>query len=475
MKWLPTLFAAEAIPSAMITFVALLMFLQLGMGWEMSTLYCALLTLPWMMKSWARRPLQQWGHCVAQVRCTEGASFLTLVALAFAFTASSHRQGWVLLCLFILCLFSAWHELASQMFYEQRLRRVQQRYYRVARMSFTQAAVILTYGVMIVVVGSLEVFYHNYSQAIARSWSTAVYLLAGVYLLLMVWNFWSVNGLTPSPGLTPGPSPKESGVYTFTAENLIPKGDHAPLLGRGVVGGVGVGAEVGVRGGTGVGAEAVSLFLLLLPQALLFHARVLYLFAPQSEGGLGCSLQEIGLAQGTVGVIAFSVGLIIGHRLIRANSSTRQLVNSSTCQLVNSSTCQLSTFHFQLFAVGFSPVVYWLMTQFPPSHLLWLCVATATAQLCFGFGLNVCTPFLRRFFGERLANTVNYLYVPLIALVMLPAMAASGWLVAHLGFELFFAIDALLAIPAWLVGLTYLSHHPLSSSNSHNSYESHTL
>ena len=116
-----------------------------------------------------------------------------------------------------------------------------------------------------------------------------------------------------------------------------------------------------------------------------------------------------------------------------------------------------------VFAVGLSPVVYWLMTQFPPSHLLWLCVATATAQLCFGFGLNACTPFLRHLFGERFANTVNYLYVPLIAFVMLPAMAATGWLVAHWGFERFFAIDALLAIPAWLVGFTYLSHNSHSS------------
>ena len=194
MKWLPSLFTAEAIPSAMITFVALLMFLQLGIGWETSTLYCALLTLPWVMKSVVRRPLQRWGHYVAQLRCAEIASLLCLVALAFSFTAHTNRQEWVLLCLFVLCIFSAWHELVSQMYYQQRLRRPYQRFYRMARMSFSQVAVILTYGVMIVAVGSLEVFFRNYPHVFARSWSTAVYLLAGVYLMLVVWNMWTVKG-----------------------------------------------------------------------------------------------------------------------------------------------------------------------------------------------------------------------------------------------------------------------------------------
>ena len=70
MKWLPSLLAAEAIPSAMITFVALLLFVQLGVGWGESTLLCALLTLPWVLKSWLREWLQRIvaGPCASQ-RC----------------------------------------------------------------------------------------------------------------------------------------------------------------------------------------------------------------------------------------------------------------------------------------------------------------------------------------------------------------------------------------------------------------------
>ncbi|MBR0050287.1 MAG: hypothetical protein IJP74_13395, partial [Prevotella sp.] len=39
-----------------------------------------------------------------------------------------------------------------------------------------------------------------------------------------------------SISLTPGPSPKERGVYTSSAEGSTVKSNHSPLLGRGVGG-----------------------------------------------------------------------------------------------------------------------------------------------------------------------------------------------------------------------------------------------
>lgn len=397
MKWLPFLFVAEAIPSAMITFVALLMFLQLGVGWEMSTLLCSLLTLPWMLKSLLRERVERLGSLGSQLRVAELLTFFMLTALAFCFSGQAGSTRLVFASLFGLCLLSAWHELVAQMYYKQRLRRVQQRFYSGLRMFFSQAAVVLTYGVMIVVVGSLEVFYHNRPNVIAESWRTAVYLLAGVYLVLLLWNLFSVSD-APSATLPRRPQPQQR-------SSLVP-------------------AWVVVG----------CLALLLLPQALMFHARVLFLMAPPAAGGLGCSLQWIGLAQGTVGVIAFSAGLILGHRALARRTGAW-------------------VYGLMVLFVGLSPAVYCLMTHFPPTRLLSLCAATATAQFCFGFGLHSCMPFLRLLFGERYDGSINYLYIPLISMVMLPAMAVSGWLVARCGFERFFMVDALLALPAWTAAL----------------------
>ena len=60
--WIPFLFAAEEIPSAMVTFVALLMFIQFGAGAMRATIYTALLLTPWMLKSFVRLKVKQMGN-----------------------------------------------------------------------------------------------------------------------------------------------------------------------------------------------------------------------------------------------------------------------------------------------------------------------------------------------------------------------------------------------------------------------------
>ena len=48
--WIPALFATEAIASAMVTYVALLMFVQLGASFAKAALMAALLMLPSVLK-----------------------------------------------------------------------------------------------------------------------------------------------------------------------------------------------------------------------------------------------------------------------------------------------------------------------------------------------------------------------------------------------------------------------------------------
>ena len=407
MKWIPSLFAAEAIPSAMITFVALLMFVQLDVGWGMSTLLCGLLTLPWILKSFLRDKVRRMGHFQHVLRFVELAIFMVLVALAFCFGDRPNTPYRIFAVLFVLCLLCAWHELAARMYYERMLRPREQRFYNSMKMSFSQASTVVTYGLLLMVVGALEVFYHNRRYAIAFSWSTAVYMLAGFYLLLVLYNIFVLR----APHVSDAPQRNSFTGAVLAEMRLIDRIFHQRhwLL------------------------AIVCLFMLLLPQALMFHSRVLFLLAPSTEGGLGCSLQWIALAQGTVGVIAFSAGLGLGYRLERKKKVFSSIATAQVTLLL-------------------SPFVYYAMTQWPPQHLDLLCVATFVAQFTFGFGLNACIPYVRSISGNRYRNTINFLYIPVIALVMLVPVSASGWLVQRLGFESFFILDASLTLPAFLAG-----------------------
>ena len=421
--WLFTLFAAESIPFALVTFVALLMFVQQGAGWSVATGLCALLSLPWVLKSFVREKVRQFGHFAIVLKAVEACMFAVLIGLAFAFDKYRYSVPQIFTCLFLLSCLCAWHELAARMYYERMLYPRWQRVYNSSKIFFSQTAQVITYGVLIMTVGALQVFYHNRSDAMSFAWNVAVYMLAGVFLLLVLYNSFVLR--RPPVG-----NDSQAGTLAHAVRAEVQVIDRIAHKPRWI-------------------AVVLGLFVVLLPQSLMFHTRVLFLLASKADGGLGCTMLQVGFAQGTIGVMAFSIALGIGHRLLMHRGVRR-------------------TFWWFAIPLGLSPFVYWLMTAYPPANLLWLCIATFVAQFCFGLGLNLCVAFVRYISEERYRNTINYLYIPLVALVMIVPIALSGWLLQHLGFALFFAVDALCALPAWVVAATsyaFLSAYQVPSRN----------
>lgn len=410
-QWVPSLFAAEEIPAGIITYVAVLMFLQTDTKPAMATCYCGLLFLPWVLKSFMRPYIRRLGYFRRQLQWLELIIVAALMALAFAFPRYTHRETSIFLTLFILSFFTAWHELAARMYYERMLRSHEQRYYNGAKIFFSQVAVILTYGILIIFVGALQVIYRR----IPRSWNEGCYLVAGIFLLFALYHLFTLR----RPEVA-APHLHGSALDAMRAEvRVIDRIRHKPHWCHSVAG----------------------LALLLLPQSLMFYSRVLFLYLPKTDGGLGCTIQEIGFAQGTIGVIAFSAGLLLGRQLLQWVSLQR-------------------IFWWLAIPLGLSPLVYLIMTYDPPASLTSLSIATFQAQFLFGFGLNITTQFVRYISGERYRSTINYLYIPLVATVMLPAMILSGWLVTQMGFRLFFLIDTLTAPVAWLYIYRMTKLHP---------------
>lgn len=404
MLWLPTLFAAESVPFAMVTFVALLMFVQQGASWTHATFLCALLTLPWVLKSFVREKVLRFGRFAWVLKGIEACMFLVLIGLAFAFDRYRYSVPRIFACLFLLSLLCAWHELAARMYYERMLFPRWQRVYNATKIFFSQTAQVVTYGVLIMMVGALQVFYHNRADAMSFAWNVAVYMLAGVFLLLVLYNLFALR--RPPVG-----DASRSGTlaHAVRAEvQVIDRIAHKPYW----------------------LAVVLGLGAVLLPQSLMFHTRVLFLLASKAEGGLGCTMLQVGFAQGTIGVMAFSIALGVGHRLLTRRGVRR-------------------TYWFYAVPLGLSPFVYWLMTVVPPANLFWLCCATFAAQFCFGLGLNLCVAFVRYISADRYRNTINYLYIPMVALVMIVPLAVSGWLVHRWGFQLFFIIDSACALLTW--------------------------
>lgn len=399
--WFLTLFAAEEIPAAMVTYVALLMLLQLGLAPAEATFFSALLFLPWVLKSFMRPLVSRVGHFRQMIHLIETLLFISLGALAFTFNIGPIAVFFALLLVSLLC---AWHEMVARMYYERMLRPAFQRLFVTPKLVASRVAVIFTYGALIFLVGTLEVYFRQ----IRYSWSLACYVAAGIFLFF---------GFLHLGTLTDGQETRDGGQGTTdkrqrTIDNVL--------------------------------LSVIVLFLLLLPQGLMFHARVLYLFDAQVRGGLQCTMQEIGFAQGTVGVIAFSIGIALGRRLIDRYTLQRIFWPLAVC-------------------VVLSPFVYWGMTIWPPQSLGMLCCCTMTAQLLFGLGLGVCRLPISAISGTRYRYTVNMLQIPLVSAAIFVPMAVSGWLVEQLGYNTYFLVNALSA-PVCLLGVYLLRRRILSLS-----------
>ena len=415
------MFASEEIPAAIVTYVAVLMFLQTDTTPTMATCYCGLLFLPWVLKSFLRNRVRSLGHFRRQLQWLELAMVATMMGMAFVFLSYTLRSVWLFITLFMLSFLTAWHELAARMYYERMLRPPLQRIYNTPKIIASQAAVVLTYGMFIMFVGALQVIYRR----IPCSWNEGCYLMAGIVLLFVLYHLAVLRRPHVGNRRTQGTALDAVRQEVRVIERIRQKPHSFSVV--------------------------LCMFLLLLPQSLMFYSRVLFLYLPQTSGGLGCTIQEIGFAQGTIGVIAFSIGLLIGRRLsaeFRVLSS-ELAVRSHNSELITHNSKQAKPNNSRIFLLGLSPLVYLLMAYYPPSSLLVLSMGTFTAQFLFGFGLSAIMPFVHYISGERYRNTINYLYIPLVATVMLPAMALSGLLVELLGFRTFFLIDVLTAPLAW--------------------------
>ncbi len=392
--WIPSLFIASEIPATIITYVALLMFLQTGTSVAMSALYCGLLFVPWAISFSVRERLGRIGYYHRQIQLVELALVLVLIALSLTFTIRGFVGNWLLLAMLLLSAFTVWHNHVCSLYYDNMLQRREKFMWRGVRMFFSQCAVILTYGLMLMFVGALEVLY----RSIKISWSQGCYLVAGLFLLITIYHIFILKGHQTLQTNIP---------YELSVQFSVSEKRRRWLA-------------------------FASLFVVLLPQSLMLLSRVVFLITPTTHGGLGFTIQDIAFAQGAVGVIGFYIGIVMCRQLMQSN-----VVGDG--------------FMLTAVSLGLSPCVYLLMVFNPPESLHMLCLCTFTAQFFFGFGIPVCDRFIKYLSGKQYIGYVNYFFIPVVAMVMIPPLCLSGAMLTALGFKWFFAIDALLAPVAWVI------------------------
>jgi len=392
--WVPTLYFGEGLPYVMVMTVSLFLYKQLGLSNAEITFYTSWLYLPWVIKPlWSPFidvvKTKRWWILAMQL-LIGGA----LGGVAFTIPTSFWLQG-TLFFFWVMAFSSATHDIAADGFYMLGLDEHQQAWFVGIRSTFYRLATIFGSGVLIMIAGDLQVLFRN---NIRYSWCLIFYGVAGLFVALWLYHNYILprpKEDTPKTGLTGKQLMAELGHTVATFFTKMPL------------------REVII-------AIAFMLFY-RMPEGLLAKVSSLFLIDGRGAGGLGLSPAEIGLVQGTVGVIGLTIGGILGG-IAAGNDGLKRWLWPMVC------------------AITLPDVVYIYMSYALPDNLLIVNICVFIEQLGYGFGFTAYMLYLI-YYSQGAYKTSHYaLCTALMALSMMIPGLFAGALQEAVGYRTFFII-----------------------------------
>lgn len=405
--WVPTLYFAEGIPYFIVNVISVTMFKRLGMSNGDLAMYTSLLYLPWVIKPlWS--PFvdvirtKRWWILLMQLICTAGFA-------ALALSVSPDAFGLTLVIFYIIAFASATHDIAADGFYMLALDQKRQSVFVGIRSTFYRIASVFGQGVIVVLAGLLE----ERSGNIPHAWSMTLLICAALFALVTLWHWRflpKVEGDSPAEPANDGHGPEQ-----FSRPSAGTPGGAGRIF-----------REFGRAWKTffqkpGVWLAIVFMLLYRLPEAFSVKMLTPFLLDPADQGGLGLTTAQSGLVYGTVGVIALTVGGILGGLF-----AARQGLKKSMWPMS--------------MALALPCAVYLYMALVQPSQLWIIYLCVALDQFGYGFGFTAYMLYMMQFSEGEFKTSHYAICTAFMALsMMLPGLFA-GWMQEALGYVGFFII-----------------------------------
>lgn len=409
--WLPTPYLCEGLALGMTTLLPAVMYRQLGMNNGEITMFLGLMYLPWVIRPlWHERAKslggRHWWALVLQM-----VIIFSFGLLAFAMQTKAWLTASMLL-LWVAAFASAAYGDHNETLFALTTPPNRYYHYNKLRAATYGVAFALVMGVMIMVVGNLQVLFRG---SIRYSWSLTLYGAVGLFILLWLWHLHALPRVA-RPDNTPWRQHPVSPLHVLRVFMAQPH------------------------------SRVVALFLLLypIPAGLLNRSTELFLIDNAGNGGMALSPQEFGLSWGTVGSASLIVGLVAGAAVVRRWGLRLSILPMAAAMAVPSA-CLL-----------------WL-SQALPYSLTTTSLAIMLLQLSLGFAimplLHVAGHYAR---PDSLTATPNMICVSIAAMGMMAGSMTGGSLQDAMGYADFYtlattaAILPLAAAIAMTVGATKL-------------------
>ncbi len=402
-RWIPSLYFGEGLPYVVVMTLAVVMYKNLGVSNTEIALVTSGLYLPWVIK-----PL--WGPLVdllgSKRRWIVVLQFglgLALAGVALALPGP-HFLGWTLAVLWLLALASATHDIAADGFYMLALPARTQAAFVGVRSTFYRLAMIAGQGGLVVLAGELAARDGDFHAA----WAWVFVLLAAFFVAVSLYHLWAL----PRPAADrAAPRSRQFWADFF---RVFAAFFRQPDIGR------------------------ILAFLLLyrFAEAQLLKLVAPFMLDPRSAGGLGLQTQDVGIAYGTVGVAALTLGGLLGGWVVAQGGLKKLLWPLLVCM--------------HLPNLVFVALAWW-----QPQSLALVSAAIGVEQFGYGFGFTAYMVFMLMVAGGQAGDnphkTAHYaLCTGFMALgMMLPGLWA-GWLQSQLGYTGFFVWGCVATLPSFV-------------------------
>ena len=401
-RWIPTLYFAQGLPYVVAMTLAVVLYENLGVSNTQIALLTSWLYLPWVIKPlWSPVVdlLSTKRHWVVVLQFFVGAA---LAGVALTLPGPKFLQ--MTLAVFWLMAFaSATHDIAADGFYMLALTQKRQAAFVGVRSTFYRLAMIGGQGGLVYLAGWLA----ERGGGVVAAWQTVFWLLAGLFVAAGAYHLWALP--RPAKDL---PVPR---TQHFWADFL--RVFAAFFRQRDIV--------------------RILAFLLLyrFAEAQLLKLVTPFLLDGRDIGGLGLKTQDVGIAYGTVGVTALTLGGLLGGWVISRGGLKRLLWPLMLCMHVPNT-------------------VFVALAVWQPTHLAVISAGIALEQFGYGFGFTAYMVFMLMVAGgvdgSAVHKTAHYaLCTGFMALgMMLPGMWA-GWLQDQIGYLNFFIWACLATLPSF--------------------------
>ena len=399
--WIPTLYFAQGLPYVVAMTVSVIMYKRMGISNTDIALYTSWLYLPWVIKPfWSPfvdlLKTKRWWVVSMQLLIGAGlAGVAFLIPMPFFFQAT-------LAVFWLIAFSSATHDIAADGFYMLALDSPQQSFFVGIRSTFYRIAMISGQGLLIILAGAME----RITGDIKLSWSITFFVLAGIFILLMIYHRY----------ILPRPDSDTSSSKTNASEIF---------------------REFGITFGSFFRKKEILIaltFMLVyrLGESMLVKIASPFLLDARETGGLGLSTEQVGIVYGTVGVIALTLGGILGGIAASRNGLKRWIMPMAL-------------------SITLPNIVYVYLSFYQPESFWLISASVAIEQFGYGFGFAAYLLYMM-YFADGEHKTAHYAFCTgfMAAGMMLPGMAA-GWLQETVGYQNFFLIIIALTIPTLAV------------------------